>query len=280
MGAAQTSRLSPNEIKPTRVQNFANFFKGYMGLWSVVTAALPIPVTAFKLIPTYKAYTPILSTYTSLFCFLLLGYVFYSRHRLAWLYFGEGPSFAPKRAMALLPALLIILCLVFVFFYHVELKNSLLTLKQQLSISGPGDFSTDRILSSTDYRDIPDALELMVFYLGIFLSAELAFIFMATREYLQDAIGIPETELFGGVGTRPAPESPPCIVFFTSEPSGAIVHIDRDDVSVGFTPCSAKVAIGIHEVRLKKYGYEDWQGPLEVKAEDRTLPFEVALKKL
>ena len=165
MGASQ---LSPSEIKPTRVQNFANFFKGYMGLSSVVTAALPIPVTALKLIPTYKAYTPILSTYTSLFCFLLLSYVFYSRHRLAWLYFGEGHSFAPKRTMALLPAVLIILSLGFAFLYHIELKNSLQTLELQLKISGPGDFSSDKILGSTDYRDIPDALELMVLYLGIF----------------------------------------------------------------------------------------------------------------
>lgn len=275
--AAHTPVPSQNEIKPTRVRNFANFFKGYMGLSSVVTAALPIPVTAFKLIPTYKAYTPVLSTYTSLFCFLLLGYVFYSRHRLAWLYFGEGPSFAPKRNMALLPAVLIILSLLLVFLYHVELKNSLATLVLQLSQSGPGDFSSERILSSTDYRDVPNAVELMVLYLGIFLSAELAFIIMATREYLQDAIGIPESDLFGGVATKPTPSPTPCLVFFSSQPSASAVHVDG--VHVGQTPCSSKLGPGTHEIRITYWGYEDWQGPLEIQPEEKTRTLEVALTK-
>jgi hypothetical protein len=75
--------------EPTRVKTFANFFKNYMSISAVVAAALPIPVTSFHLIPTYHAQTSLLATYTSLFCFLLLGLIFYSRHTLARVMFPE-----------------------------------------------------------------------------------------------------------------------------------------------------------------------------------------------
>jgi len=68
---------------PERVKAFARFFKNYMSISSLVVASLPIPVTALKLIPTYKALTTVLSVYTPLFCFLTLGFIFYVRHFLA-----------------------------------------------------------------------------------------------------------------------------------------------------------------------------------------------------
>jgi hypothetical protein len=60
-----------------------------MSISTVVTAALPIPVAAFQLIPTYHFQTKLLSVYTSLFCFLTLAFIFYSRHALArWMFVG------------------------------------------------------------------------------------------------------------------------------------------------------------------------------------------------
>ena len=64
-----------------RVRSFASFFKNYMGLSSIIVAALPIPVTRFDLIPIASAdQKGYLSVYTSLFCFLMFAYIFYSRH--------------------------------------------------------------------------------------------------------------------------------------------------------------------------------------------------------
>src|SRR4051794_10016755 len=76
-------------IKPTRVRNFASFFKNYMSIWAVVVAALPIPITSLRLIPVIEDQQGVLSTYTTLFCFLALGYIFYSRHRLAKFFFPD-----------------------------------------------------------------------------------------------------------------------------------------------------------------------------------------------
>ena len=55
---------------PKRVAAFVAFFKNYMSVSAVMVAALPIPVTSFKLIPTFAVHTAPLSTYTPLFCFL------------------------------------------------------------------------------------------------------------------------------------------------------------------------------------------------------------------
>lgn len=72
---------------PKRVRAFASFFKNYMSVSSIVVAALPIPLTAFGALPTFADYKSSLSTFTSLFCFLLLGFIFYVRHALArWMF--------------------------------------------------------------------------------------------------------------------------------------------------------------------------------------------------
>jgi len=135
--------MEGSPVEATRVKSFAKFFKNYMSISAVLAAALPIPVTSFKLIPTYRAQTSLLATYTSLFCFLLLGFIFYSRHALARLMF---PQFSKKlgnfpRAtfliivgltferllrflVSLLPALLIAASLYCMFHYHVALSAS------------------------------------------------------------------------------------------------------------------------------------------------------------
>jgi hypothetical protein len=46
----KTARHRAN-IKPVRFESFAHFFKSYMSVSSVIVAALPIPVAAWKLIP-------------------------------------------------------------------------------------------------------------------------------------------------------------------------------------------------------------------------------------
>jgi len=114
-----------------------------MSVSAVLAAALPIPITSFKLIPTYHAQTSLLATYTSLFCFLLLGFIFYSRHALARLMFPHFlrkprpatiSTFAIRVSIAfekllrlsvsLLPALLIAASLWCMVRYHVALSAS------------------------------------------------------------------------------------------------------------------------------------------------------------
>src|SRR5215216_1911659 len=120
-----TERNEP--ISPKRVISFAKFFKNYMSVSTIVTAALPIPVTSFHLIPTFHAQTKLLSVYTSLFCFLVLGFIFYIRHELARIMF---PVFSQKArripqlnkfwrlCIGLLPLLLIAASVIAAFQYN------------------------------------------------------------------------------------------------------------------------------------------------------------------
>lgn len=140
---------------PERLRAFVLFFKSYMSLSSLLTAALPIPVAAFQLIPTYQAQTKILSVYTPLFCFLILGFIFYSRHILARLMFPEffgkayakahmikfGPfmTSAIRSIIRIMPLCLIVLSIIFAFTYHFLLDESIndrrRSLRAELGIS-------------------------------------------------------------------------------------------------------------------------------------------------
>jgi hypothetical protein len=163
-----------------------------MGTAALVTASLPIPVSALQLIPTYAAQSKFLSTYTSMFCFLMLAYLFYIRHALGKLMFftmADG-QVALRTFVSVVPFLLILASLSLVGLYHHYLMDSLTMFSERGVLSA----STD-VLTSADYRDIPDSLQLTLCYVGMFLTAEAAFILMALREYLQDVLGIQDVEL-------------------------------------------------------------------------------------
>lgn len=122
---AERSQTEPHE--PERFAAFAQFFKAYMGTASVVTASLPIPLAAFHLVPTYAMQEKFLSTYASLFCFLMLGYLFYIRHALGRLMFYTKPDghVALRMFVSFVPLLLILASLTLVFLYHHYLLDSL-----------------------------------------------------------------------------------------------------------------------------------------------------------
>lgn len=179
--------------EPKRIQAFARFFKSYMSVSSVVTASLPIPVTAMQLIPTYAAQTRFLSTYTSLFCFLLLAFLFYSRHALARAMFRKRGS----GLIAVAPLVLIVASLSVVFAYHATLDASVREAQAIYLQKGIGVYSTQAILAQTDPLEIPRATTLIGLHMAMFLAAECAFILMALREYLQDLLGLDEVQLIG-----------------------------------------------------------------------------------
>jgi hypothetical protein len=132
--ASSNDALASGPITATRVRTFASFFKNYMSVSSVVVASLPIPVTSFNLIKTYSAQTKMLAVYTSLFCFLILGFVFFSRHRLGRVMFAGVLGDSAKEGIAsilvgALPLLLIIGSIQMVFLYHSLLSESLIIAK-------------------------------------------------------------------------------------------------------------------------------------------------------
>lgn len=176
--------------KRTRLAVFANFFKSYMSVSTIVAASIPIPIGSWGLIPIYSQQRGYLTVYASLLCFLLMAVIFSIRHRLSAVMFGS--SFA-SGVLAVMPFVFIALTLACIYCYHATLLNSLDEFRQR-GVMQP----TNIVLSSADLSDIPYALELSIYYLGIFVFAEAAFLFTAIREYLQDALHLDETALLHG----------------------------------------------------------------------------------
>ncbi len=179
-----------------RVTAFLIFFKGYMGLAALVTASLPIPVNQFQLIPAYAAQSRQLATYTSLYCFLLLGFVFYSRHILAQWMFRDvlGRKWGLTRFTAFVPLVLIILSLSAIFIYNAQLQQSLAEGRAYLARQNQVT-NAQSLLSDSDLTAINDSTGLLAWYLSIFLFAEAAFGLMAIREYLQDVLHISDRQI-------------------------------------------------------------------------------------
>lgn len=215
---------------PKRVRDFANFFKRYMSISSVVAAALPIPVAAFGLIPTFKSQAQFLSTYTPMLCFLFLGFFFYSRHHLARRMFPQvlGEEVSPSSLDAnlrlywiqtitgavgkfvthayrvlsgafvpLLPILLIAASVFCIFQYHFHLNEAVAKLRD---LESP--ITVDAILKDTSFDLIWHGHYLAMYYIGIFVAAESAFIVMALKEYMQDLLGLSDMDILIGGGVR------------------------------------------------------------------------------
>ncbi len=182
--------------KPRRFIGFVSFFKTYMNLWTVITASLPVPITQLHWIPTFSSQTAFLSTYTSLFCFLLVAFVFYTRHFIArWLFRDYLRKTGVRRSKPWLPLVLILAAVALVFCYHTILLYSIGDVYSSQYQNNGVRLSTKDILEKTDLREVPYSNELALVYLAMFLCAEGAFVIMALREYLQDLMGIQELDL-------------------------------------------------------------------------------------
>jgi len=224
--------------EPTRAEGFFRYFKQYMGLSSLAVAALPIPVATLKLIPVPSGQITIYCTYTSLFCFLTSAFIFYSRHKLANLFFGRRTA----RLLSVAPILLTTGSLSLAVFYQ----------GQQLYLS-PG-------------------VGPLVFFVSMFLLAEAAFALMATREYLQDILGLEDRKIIDRLKYA---DSSLALVTFESVPDAAEVFIQREGTpygqnAIGVTPISRRLEPGKYTAYIRRDDY-DWERAFEIEPqEERT----------
>jgi hypothetical protein len=216
---------------PVRFQLFAKHFQSYMGLSSLLMAALPIPVSAFDLVPLYASLSKPTSVFTSMFCFLLLGFVFYNRRWLAPKMFPEyfenkikelNPDnielkYLPENirmklhdfdkdmmshrisgiVINLAPLFLILVSIFSSIFYLYILNKSVgYVMDSQNSCGGDHPIQIfDCVLQSMDAPHIPFGHVIVGLYFVVFVSAEVAFILMATKEYVQDSLNLSDREL-------------------------------------------------------------------------------------
>jgi hypothetical protein len=206
-------------VQENRLRKFASFFKGYMGVMPLVTAAVAPLLTMMKAIPVYESQKTTLATYSGLLGFLLLAWVFYTRGAFVRGMVPRSQSSADygtpyliKRMMQrftvnLLPLLLIVGSVLCFIEYLRFLDLSVSTILQAAPASS-GPMSRKDILDRIGQMGaIPEASALQSFYLGIFLLAEMAFVLMALREYAYGVLKISEEEILRGL-VQPRPPTP------------------------------------------------------------------------
>lgn len=218
MSTADPVTAPPTPVGPShpteaaRIKAFAAFFKSYMSVSALLLAALPIPVTQVRLIPTFKAQEGILSVYTSLLCFLMFSFLFFWRHSFArWMFPLRGPrgNRVVSNLLPFVPLALIGATIACIIVYHATLASAVHSLKLQFVDVAPKyvdtkaplelekfsvmpdnkvTFTPEFLLEHLDADKVPNAIVLMLSYIGIFLFAESAFTIMALKEYLQDLL--------------------------------------------------------------------------------------------
>jgi hypothetical protein len=179
---------------PERMQAFARFFRGYMGTAPVIAAALPIPVTAGKIIPTCQEHTSFLAAYCSMFCFLAVAFVFYRRHRMGAYLLPElwekRSRIAGRFILPWLPLILILLTVASIIVYHSALYTNL------EGQHFPANYSLREMLEKGNIRSWSFGSQALFFssYFGIFLFSTLAFSLMTVHEYMQTELGLTEKD--------------------------------------------------------------------------------------
>jgi hypothetical protein len=196
LATAQTSTQN-------RLSVFAGAFKSYMGVMPVVTAALAPLLTFLRALPTYESQRTTLATVTGVLGFLTLAWLFYVRRTIALGSLVRGFRFL----INITPFLLIVCTLAsFIGYFQILGKSTDAALKlvqkdpvKYVEQDKAMQFKTGNdVLKHWDDRPIPYSTSLQLVYLGIFLSAECAFVMMALREYINDTCHISEVEwMFG-----------------------------------------------------------------------------------
>ena len=182
--------------QPVRFKQFIAYFKKYLALGSVGCGVLPVPLSYFRVIPTFQAQFKFMTGYVTVFCFLALGFIFYSRHSIAsWIFRGARKRGGFSQALiAWLPLVLMGVSLASLSTYHFLLQISISKAIADFCVKGV-NLNDQLALVQTPFEDIKFAIPLMLSYLGVFLAAEAAFAVMAIREYMQDILNLEDSKI-------------------------------------------------------------------------------------
>jgi len=181
---------SENDSQQNRLLAFANVFKGYMGVMPIVTAALAPILTAVNVLPTYESQRKPLATMAAFLGFLLLAWLFYVRRTLALGSIRKG-----YRIFFNLCPLILVMGSVFCYVSYTNTLDDSISKAQGPKVT----LKRAELLGAwSQDNPVPDSVSLQMYYLGMFLLAESAFVMMAIREYANDVRKVTEYEwIFG-----------------------------------------------------------------------------------
>ena len=220
MGAAPRRAHESLPTDPLRLKAFTKFFRAYMAA-AFGVALLPVSLAKFGAVDAFADEEKMLSLFTSLFCFLTLAFIFYQRHALGRWMFPEftveeaarGDSIAAsdetqrsrlealrrvrwgKRAAMTAIPLVLILSAAYCAWMYVGTVDQGIVKARFLYPLVEAKRATLLMQSSLDN---PFVFPARGYYVALFVTAEAAFIMMATKEYLQDLLGLEDREVIRG----------------------------------------------------------------------------------
>jgi hypothetical protein len=191
---------------PARIKGFIKYFNSYLA--SVFVAAIPAPISQWDLIPIPSQLRGILSVSTPIFCFLTLGFLFFSRHRLARLMF---PEIIDQRISSN-PKIRMLMNVSRSFWYLIWNLTPLGLIIGCFDAAGSYYFEVTRYMVYEQGHSIEPITEplfeltIMYYYILTFVLAEGAFVWMAMKEYIQDVLEIDDRTflLSSGQPTKPS----------------------------------------------------------------------------
>ena len=162
--------------RETGLAGFAQFFRGYLKTWPVLTACLIGPLNKyFHLIPMYRAQENLLTAIVFVYGFLFTASLLHYR-----------PALLRRRTLLkLLPALLILVSIGSLTLYTVLIQASIrkeTELARELGVRSD-QLASEQILSRTSLQNVPNGSALLIWYLVAFFGAETGLVILALEEY-------------------------------------------------------------------------------------------------
>jgi len=183
---------------PTGIQAFGNFFKNYKSVAAIVTAALPAPITESGAIATYEVHRHFLTVVTPFFAFLLLLLLYFYRNHIARCLFPQccllAVSKARRRVAAVvfhIPAVMVLVSVTSIVAYRYYMDRSISTARGLAEFRDLIPSPTAKVIrEQVDEDAVPYGGRLQLLYASFFLSAELAVMFMALRDFLAKVLHV------------------------------------------------------------------------------------------
>ncbi|MCI0557738.1 MAG: hypothetical protein MN733_04530 [Nitrososphaera sp.] len=188
---------------PTPISRFARFFRSYGIALGVIVAAIPLATKMGSLLPIYNATKDILTFSTSLLSLLAIAILFGVRRSIGQAVFphaetrciSESAHRTRKIYGTVWPITLAVLAIAALVAYLVCFSLSILDVADEQHVSITGTKEIEWILAETPLVRIGFLAPIAIAYVTMFLAAAAAFVWLGLIEYIQNDLGISDSDL-------------------------------------------------------------------------------------
>lgn len=197
------TRQVQGQQRPPPISRFARFFRGYGIALGVIVAAIPLATKTGSLLPIYDATKDILTFSTSLVSLLAIAVLFGVRRSIGQAVFPHAEtrciSQSAYRTRKIYgtgwPITLAVLAIVSLAAYLVFLHLSISDAARVQHVNITAKEEMERMLAKTPLVNIGYLAPIAISYATMFFTAAMAFVWLGLIEYIQNDLGISDSDL-------------------------------------------------------------------------------------